>query len=226
VSVSGGTATITGTSGNPLIRLGRGIANSEAVHFTFAVSGTSPNGGTMLEAGSWGQSSYRRWEVYASGGSLRYRFYKGATAQSDALLTLAAGSWYEAELRIGADGALSAAVWERDNPTVRAGRVLGLTAGDWDGSGERVFRFAAYAGANGVLALESVEARAVGESGQRTQMVDESGNTQWSHDRSGGRNLYCCSRCCWDQSNSWGRSRLRNCFWWNLRSSNWCCPCR
>lgn len=75
-----------------------------------------------LDAGTWAQSTYRRWGLYVEAGVLYLQTYEGTAEQRVSLLSLRTAVWYRAVLQIGGSGEFVVSVWERDNPAVSAQR--------------------------------------------------------------------------------------------------------
>ncbi|MCU0522185.1 MAG: hypothetical protein MUF84_16015, partial [Anaerolineae bacterium] len=76
----------------------------------------------FLDSGTWNTSNYRRWGVNITSSQITTEQYTGAstTGSWTHLMAYTPGTWYRILIKIGDDGELLVAVWERDNPAEHA----------------------------------------------------------------------------------------------------------
>jgi len=79
---------------------------------------------TMLEAGTWETSTYRRWGMFSTVGNFRTDTYLGVDWRGEPILEgkiqAKPDTWYYLLLAVGPQGRFAMKVWERDDPSQSA----------------------------------------------------------------------------------------------------------
>ncbi|MEJ5310984.1 MAG: carbohydrate binding domain-containing protein, partial [Anaerolineae bacterium] len=132
VGESGGTMNITGngTWGNYINKaLSGGVNVAQGVSFDVKYDPGTTTSTLYLSTGTWDQTDYRRWGVTFQNGQIYADRYIGVSTNRVAtlLFPFQTNVWYRVVLKIGRDGQLIAAVWERDNPAMRTVTKIMLT---------------------------------------------------------------------------------------------------
>jgi RHS repeat-associated protein len=186
VTVSNGQVHLAGngTDWNTYIHRDGKLNDGQAVRFSFQANTTAALANLMVESGTWGTSEYRRWSLKLESGYLKRESYTGSTPSTISLMALKANTWYEGVLSI--DGTLPAnssesynprfrvVVWERDNPNVWAQNRTQFATG-WNG--KEWYFFAQVK--SGTVDIDYEQEYDEGAIGQRSKMIDGSGNTEW-----------------------------------------------
>jgi RHS repeat-associated protein len=186
VTVSSGQVHLAGngTDWNTYIHRNGTLKDGQAVRFSFQANTTAALANLMVYSGTWGTSDYRRWSLKLESGYLKLETYTGSTPGIVSLMALKANTWYEGVLSI--DGTLPAnssesynprfrvVVWERDNPNVWAQNRNQFATG-WNG--KEWYFFAQVK--SGTVDIDHEQEYDEGAIGQRSKMIDGSGNTEW-----------------------------------------------
>jgi hypothetical protein len=156
------------------------VVDGQGAQVTFKVNSTSAVGEIYFNYSTYGQSNYRRWGLYMSGGKFYRRSYVGTTYETAELMSLKANTWYVAQIVLDGNNQFKVKVWERDTPSVWAEN--NVTHNDWAGL-TWLFKDLQYSYTQDME--EYREMAWTNGTGQRTGMSDISGWTTWTYDQRG-----------------------------------------
>jgi len=125
VTEAGGVVRLTGdgTDGTQLYHHPQSLSDEQWHVFDFKLTPDSTEMFSIIQVdgGTWGQDSFRSWGLKVDNNWLVVLSFQGTTERPPVILMSSrADVWYRAVIKIGDDGKFAIAVWERDDPAVRA----------------------------------------------------------------------------------------------------------
>jgi RHS repeat-associated protein len=184
VTFSGGMAHLTSsTVWKGLNRLDDGTFKQGAsTKVKFRVSDVDTVAAILIQRGTWGTSSYKRWGLYVSGGWLKRETYEGTTGNLLDVLPVTANVWYELTLEVASGGTMRFILRRLDD--ISTASEIVQTFSTWnDPSASWSFAACIY---NRTLDVDSyTHLNHQGNIGQRVGMTDGSGSTAWKYDLRG-----------------------------------------